>query len=590
MATIPLSGTDITLLRDIPFQSDYKHTRWFDTRSQQRTYFNNKPVVHQMSQATFQRTTERSYVSVNLNKDQLWGANYMMFRNSDYNNKWFYAFIIELEYKNPSTTWVHFEIDVFQTWWFDVEFKPSYVVREHRPLWSNDGSPIVNTLDEGLDYGTDYDVVSTVQYQPLGGYKWMVIVAKEPLDGSEDTPRVIGTPQALHYYVVPYKDDNTVPNIYIEKLNQGVAIGSPADVLQVIYTAQTAVNNIVSIYVTDWTGVECSYNSDDDLITFPDNGNEIGVVAGIYNEPFAILEVQKVKKFKSLNSVIFNDVFSQFDHKGESKLLMSPYSIIQATDFKGNTIDYKPEYFRTKRLSLEFKGSLGVSNKTTANPVGYNRGTSGTLNERTSLEEALINNTPSDIPIKTDNLAAFLQGNRNSLETQKSSIVWNGQMNAVSGIAGVIGSASRGNVEGALGGAVNTIQGAGNSVLQLEALQSKQQDIANIPPQIAKMGSNTAYDYGHGYNGVFFMKKQIKPEYRERIANFFNMYGYKTLLTKIPNFHTRRYWNYVQTVSCVILGNLNNEDLNELKSIFDNGITLWHTDNVGDYSLNNEVI
>jgi hypothetical protein len=39
-----------------------------------------------------------------------------------------------------------------------------------------------------------------------------------------------------------------------------------------------------------------------------------------------------------------------------------------------------------------------------------------------------------------------------------------------------------------------------------------------------------------------------------------------------------------------IQGNFNNEDLNELKAIFDNGITLWHTDDIGNYSLDNGVI
>ena len=68
------------------------------------------------------------------------------------------------------------------------------------------------------------------------------------------------------------------------------------------------------------------------------------------------------------------------------------------------------------------------------------------------------------------------------------------------------------------------------------------------------------------------------------------MFGYKTNEVKVPNFHTRRYWNYVQTANCVITGNFNNEDLTELRAIFDNGITLWHTDDVGNYSLNNEVI
>jgi hypothetical protein len=68
------------------------------------------------------------------------------------------------------------------------------------------------------------------------------------------------------------------------------------------------------------------------------------------------------------------------------------------------------------------------------------------------------------------------------------------------------------------------------------------------------------------------------------------MYGYKVNEVKTPNFHTRQNFNYIQTASCNIQGNFNNEDLNELKTIFDSGITLWHTDDIGNYSLDNEVI
>jgi hypothetical protein len=104
------------------------------------------------------------------------------------------------------------------------------------------------------------------------------------------------------------------------------------------------------------------------------------------------------------------------------------------------------------------------------------------------------------------------------------------------------------------------------------------------------MGSNTAFDYGNDYTGLYIIKKQIKPEYRKKIGDFFNMFGYKVNEVKTPNFHTRQNWNYVQTSSCMILGDFNNEDLQELKSIFDNGITLWHTEDVGNYTLENGVI
>jgi hypothetical protein len=128
MATVPLSGTNIRFLSGVPLNSDYKHTRWFDTQTAQEDYFLSKNVVHSMPQATFQRIEGKNFISVNTNIDSLWSTNYVMFQNASYNTKWFYAFVTKLEYKNAGTTYVHFDIDVLQTWMFSMTFKPSYIM------------------------------------------------------------------------------------------------------------------------------------------------------------------------------------------------------------------------------------------------------------------------------------------------------------------------------------------------------------------------------------------------------------------------------------------------------------------------------
>jgi hypothetical protein len=178
MATVPLSGTNIRLLSGVPFSNDYKHSRWFDTSSAQESYFLGKTVVHSMTENTFQKIEGKNFISVKQNIDALWGVNYVMFQNTSYNVKWFYGFVTKLEYKNATTTYVHFEIDVLQTWMFTMNFKPSYVVREHCQLWEVDGSPVLNTLDEGLNYGNVYETVNVMNLKPYDGVLFLVIVAK----------------------------------------------------------------------------------------------------------------------------------------------------------------------------------------------------------------------------------------------------------------------------------------------------------------------------------------------------------------------------------------------------------------------------
>ena len=44
----------------------------------------------------------------------------------------------------------------------------------------------------------------------------------------------------------------------------------------------------------------------------------------------------------------------------------------------------------------------------------------------------------------------------------------------------------------------------------------------------------------------------------------------------------------MQTVKCNISGDdIDPSDLEKIKRVFDNGITLWHDINIGDYSRNN---
>lgn len=592
MPTIPHSATNIRIISGVPFQKDYKHTRWFDSLSQQTSYFLSKNVVHSVSDSAYQKVEGKFVIRANKHIDQLWNANYIMFQNADYNNKWFYAFVDRLEFINNGLTLVHFTIDVFQTWMFNIDFKPSFVAREHRPLWNSDGTPIVNTVDEGLNYGTEYDNVYTYQYYPNGGFKWLVIVTKVPLenDDNKPDPNVIGTPQPLCYYIIPFRDDDTVPNVSLNSELEFVT--KPTDVLKRIYEDENAVNNVVSLYVTDYTGIPTSYQGGSTpIISFNDSDSDLDfVVLTSGSSNYQLIRVNNVKLFKPMTQEVLPNKYQMFNDVSESKLLMYPYTVTVIDDFRGNRIELKNEYLNTKELNLTIKGSLGTSNKTSINFPEYNQSPNDGQKLATSNESALLNNNPNDIPIMNDYLTAYLQGNRNSIVNQVNSIVFNGITGMFSNGISALSSAATRNVAGLGQSAMAGVSTFGNTQLQLEGVMAKQQDISNIPPQISKMGNNTAYEYGNGYTGVFVIQKQIKAEYRKKLSDYFKMFGYKLNEVKIPNFHTRQNWNYVQTESCVITGNINNQDLLEIKNIFDSGITLWHTDDIGNYSLSNGVI
>lgn len=596
MATVPSSGTNIRLLSGVPFANDYKHTRWFDTQDAQTSYFLGKPLVHSLTNATFQKIEGKNVFRVDKHIDSLWNVNYAMFQNTSYNVKWFYAFVTKLEYKNDRVTHVHFEIDVLNTWRFVMDFKPSFVIREHCKLWNSDGTPVINTVDEGLDYGSVYETVDVNNFRPHYGIYYLVIVTQKAMHYAmtdyhdKIEPVLNGLPNPLTTYVHPFKLDGTSPNVKVGGVDH-----NPADVmklLKALYSSDDSVGNIASLYITEYVGANFQYDNATDTLSIDDTSFARATIADLAESDdvkFKTLAVKEIPSYVSLSQKLGNK-YEGYKPVTESKLLMYPYTSLVLDDFKGNRQVLKNEYIKDKEINISVKGSMGTSNKVVYSVGNYLIEASEGYNTTVEMENSLINNNPNDIAILSDYLTAYLQGNRNQLQTQKESILFNGQMDALGSGVAMFGAGQRGNVLGASQAGINMAQGAGNTVLQLQAMESKKQDIKNLPPQLVKMGSNTHFDYGNNIQGLYIVKKQITAEYRKKLTDFFNMYGYKLHETKVPNFHTRRYWNYVQTADCVILGNIANEDMVELKAVFNNGITLWHDDNIGDYSRGNEVI
>lgn len=121
-------NTDIILLHDVPLDTTYQHTLWFDTLNAQTTYFSSKNIIR-LTKQTYQRVNKGT-ARVAVPADQLYNCNYMMFRNSAYGSKWFYAFVKTVDYINNECSEITYEIDVMQTWLFQHSPDYCFVERE----------------------------------------------------------------------------------------------------------------------------------------------------------------------------------------------------------------------------------------------------------------------------------------------------------------------------------------------------------------------------------------------------------------------------------------------------------------------------
>jgi hypothetical protein len=131
---------------DVPLEKDYKNTLYFANASAQQTYFQSR-VIRSFTDFTYQR--KDNIIRLPVEYDSIYHANYVMYQNTNYSNKWFYAFITELEYINDGLTYAHIETDVMQTWMFDYNVKSSFIEREH----TNNDTVGSNTVPENLELG-----------------------------------------------------------------------------------------------------------------------------------------------------------------------------------------------------------------------------------------------------------------------------------------------------------------------------------------------------------------------------------------------------------------------------------------------------
>ena len=139
-------NSDLVLLK-VPLEIDEANQLTFANATAQYNYFNGLTGKLPVEKYTYQR--KDGTIRFGANFDDIIGYNYVMYRNTSYSTKWFYAFIENKEYINDNVTAVSIKTDPYQTWMFDLSYKPCLIDREH----TNDDTVGSNTLPEGLELG-----------------------------------------------------------------------------------------------------------------------------------------------------------------------------------------------------------------------------------------------------------------------------------------------------------------------------------------------------------------------------------------------------------------------------------------------------
>ena len=566
MISIDPSST-ITLCKT-PLEADQNNQLTFATASAQESYFSGLTGNLTFTEYTYVR--ENDSINLEIPYDQCISYNYLYYKNSNFSNKYFYCFITDYQYVNENTTKVFIKTDVYQTWMFQLVYKKCFVEREHV---ANDTKGL-HTIPEGLEIG---DMVTNGTVTDFANYSATDILT---VVGLSEDPNDIFT-------VTP----NTLPNTYFNGMGGSVYLvaqtgtdgansiikmldfAGKGGIVQFAFLAPVKVFGYGNVH---YTSVSWSYTKDGTTKTlslvYP--SNQVAQGRNGNATPFGDFSYTKPSTLGG------SDPYTPKNNK----MLCWPYTSLNVSNNAGQSVNYRWEDFTGTTAQFSAYGAVCPGLSIKLEPRNYKNIDSDTEN---GCDYGL---TGPKYPIL--NFTSDIYTNWQTQNGLNLSVV--GEAIGVDLPNVQLGAGSMAGINAALGagldayndyspsaGAINVIGNIYDSI--------QQRYKAKLAPDQTK-GNINAGDviFALKHNGFTFIPISCKKEYAMICDQYMSMYGYKVSTVKIPELSSRPNWNYVKTIGCNFEGDIPQPDLQEIRNIFDKGITLWHSAaNFENYDVDN---
>ena len=537
-------NSTVIVLRDVPLDKDYQHTIGWTGGSQisaQTAYFQGKKK-YQYDKLTYQRVG-RGTIRVEQLADELYDCNYLMFRNTAYGTKWFYAFLDRVTYINDVCTEIHYTIDVIQTWFFETIPDMCYVVREH-PRSDKIGENLVpETLETG-DYVEDGEGQDAQASLNLSRHLSIIMAVSYDMDTGQDA-------QGLFYN-----------GIYSGLLYKTFSTASAANAYLKRAAEEGKADSIIAIFMAPSSAMQAGTNT---------QPNEISTY-GTY-----------------VHQSNIHQPLDGYQPKC-NKLYTYPYNFIKVSNLEGKTAAYRNEWFvnpdtATTRHFYIYT-TYGPSMEACLVPTYYR-------NNNINFEEKI---TITGWPLCAWTTNAWSQwiarnwpsqvGGAISMLTEPARIakgMFDDMGNAR--IVNTLFGYEEQNSPDLFTPIVDTIDWAGKALSWGNTMYSH----AITPPQ-SHGNQGSSIGVSTQSKGFYVTNCHVNAEMAEIIDNYFWAFGYACHKIKVPDISGRPYWNYIKTEGYHCGGYIPGDDKVAIASIYDKGITFWHDPNrVGDYTQDNSV-
>lgn len=548
MAAITPS-TNLILLKN-PNNLSSQNQLTFASKEAQFNYFYGLTKL-EADDFTYQR---KDYViRFNACIDDILDYNYCMYQNAAYGNKWFYAYIINMKWLNDKVTEITIKTDVFQTFQFDLTYKACFVEREH----VSDDTVGLHTIPEGLETG-EY-VCSGITPLYGGGNSTYICIAVTELPPGMSintySRQYNGIYSGVSYIVfeTPLAASNFI---------RGMDGNGKGDSITSVFLIPTALTGTVTFTEYD--------------IPIPgSSGQTITTQAGVPPYSTSFVDLGTVSGITSPSTI------NGYTPKN-NKLFCHPYNYFYISNNVGMDVDFRYEDFVSNTAAFKTIGSITPGCSIKCFPLNYKK-LSDTSSSMNSYNYGI---TAAKYPIcswASDVYTNWLTQNGVNIGGLKLNAAEAGILGGVISTGIGLGSMLAGNAFG--------VAQVGAGIGQI--LGTMQENYRHsLIPDSAKGNANAGdVTYSSANMNIPLYKMSIRSEYASCIDGYFSMYGYKVNTIKVPNITGRTYWNYVKTIGANIEGLIPEYYLDEIKSIFNAGITLWHdSTKFLDYTQNNTIV
>lgn len=516
--------TDIYLLANVECDKSYDNVKYFATKNAQHTYMSSK-IVKSFTNQSYGRVNKGTF-RLFCKADDVYQCNYLMFQNTAFGNKWFYAFINSIEYVSNNTCEVRFTIDLFQTWFLDCTVGQCFVEREH----VNDDSIGAHTLNEDVPTGEMITAIEEqlTEFSKQYTYGVEICISDTQLSGIANQPTWFDKPVLSGIFQGSKIGTTDNSNDLLTFLNNVISAGYQSTIIQIF--------TIPKIFAP--SGTDSRVQTTRELPALPTKfGNYTPLNNRLYSSPFVDYVVYAPTGDKM---VLHPELFSDYEHR--------------ILTFSGNQ-SVTPQIMC---IPTNYK-ITGGTNKTEGYTLNY--GIKGSF-----LYDAY-----------QAEIASYGVGQIGGNILKWTPRLLSSAGSAAQSISPVIGAEALtyGNVSSALSG-VGSIVGTIGDVFK------ETHDTSELSG-----ASGGSVLWSQQILDTFVQVRQVREEYARIADNYFSMFGYKVCRLKVPNISSRPSWNFVKCSTVAITGAIPADAEELIMSVLKKGVTFWKT-TFGNYTANNK--